>query len=141
LLFGQPAPPRTAETEPNDDSTIANRISAGVPIEGHIGARQAADRSDRDVYEIRVPKAHAVIVEITGVPRLDLVIEGYDAAGQRVFKANDGAAGAGERLRATDLAAGRLFISVREVWVQGQPPTENSTDAYTLTVGLEPARP
>lgn len=137
VLYGQPAPARTAEAEPNDDSTTANRISSGVAVRGHIGARQSTDHSDRDVFVLETVPGKPARIEVSGVPRLDVIVEGYDAEGLRLFKVNEAEAGAGERYTTAVLKVPKLYISVREVWVQGQPPTENSTDAYQLKVVID----
>jgi hypothetical protein len=72
------------------------------------------------------------------VPGLDLVLEGYDREGKLLFKINDHGKDEGERLSPTAPTADPLYLVVREVWVQGEAPLENSTDAYTLRVDRAP---
>ena len=131
--------PPAFEVEPNNEPAQANRILPDRPIEGHLGARQASDRSDRDIFVVHVPRGRRTVqVTLSGVPRLDLILEGFDEAGKRYFRHSLGGAGEGETLTATIPELKRLLVVVREVWVQGVPPTENSTDAYTLTVAFPP---
>ena len=134
LLHGAP-PVLTQEVEPNDEPKDATALTLGVPISGHIGRRVRHDTSDRDVYEVRSLTTRCnTSVEVTGVPALDLVLEGFDRDGRSLFKINDRGPGQAERLPPTEIAADQLYVVVRELWVQGTLPLENSTDAYTLTV-------
>ncbi|MEZ4474553.1 MAG: protein kinase [bacterium] len=128
-------PPPDAEIEPNDDTRQATPLALGLPIRGFVGRRLHPDRSDRDVYAVAVPRGEgALVAEVTGVPGLDVVLEVFDAGGDRLALANDAPVGGGERLRLEQAAGGVVYVVVRELWVQGVQPSENSTDAYALTV-------
>ncbi len=132
---GRPYEPPAREVEPNDDSRNATRIVAGIPISGYIGRRSSTERSDRDVFQVEVPADRPYVeVEVTGVPYIDLVIEGFDLAGTALFKHNGAGEGEGEHLRGTRVDRPKLMVVLREVWVHGQRPTENSTDPYRLVV-------
>jgi len=131
------APPLRAEVEPNDKVEQANAVTPDVELTGHLGRRVVRDQSDRDVFRVIERAGERVRVEVTGVPGLDLVLEGFDGGGHVVFKADDGRRGEGERIEAMVPAEG-LFVQVREVWVLGTSPTENSTDAYRLRAVRRP---
>ncbi len=133
-LHGKPYVPPPFEVEPNDEPAQATRILPGTPIKGHMGARKAKERSDRDIYVIRVPKkTPKARITVTGVPGIDLVVEGFDLEGKKVFKHSEAGVGEGEKM-VVDVAVKKLNLVVREVWVQGERPSENSTDAYELRV-------
>ncbi len=132
---GRPYEPPPQEVEPNDDPKDATRILPGRSITGFLGRRRSANRSDRDVFIVDVP-AHRPYAEIAlgGVPGIDLVVEGFDTDGQLLFKHNKAGEAAGENVRGARVDRPRLVVVVREVWVQGQRPQENSTDAYEMVV-------
>lgn len=128
----------SAEVEPNDDSTSANQLQDAVEIRGHLGRRANRAHSDRDVFVAQVPPtARTVSVTLTAVPNLDLVVEGVNRNGARLFKLNAAAEGVGEAAEGLPIAKERMWFVVREVWVDGRAPGENSTDAYGLTVRFE----
>jgi serine/threonine-protein kinase len=134
---GRPAA-LAVEVEPNDDPPVATPLGLGAEIKGFIGRRQRRETSDRDVYVIEglatSGQGQAVTAQVSGVPGLDLVLEGYDREGRPLFKVNDGGEGAGERLTGRILTVDPLYVVVRELWVQGAVPSENSTDPYTLRI-------
>jgi len=125
------SPPLRAEVEPNDKVDQANALTPDVELAGYLGRRLVRDQSDRDVFRVEASAGERVRLEVTGVPGLDLILEGFDGGGHVAFKADDGRRGEGERVEAMVPAEG-LFVQVREVWVLGTAPTENSTDAYRL---------
>ncbi|MCB9544893.1 MAG: protein kinase [Myxococcales bacterium] len=132
-------PPPEAEIEPNDEPRVATPLAPGVALRGFIGRRQHADRSDRDVFAVAVPAGGGTLTaEVSGVPGLDLVLELFDAEGGRLALANDAPAGGAERLTLPVGVRGEVYVVVRELWVQGVPPSENSTDAYSLVARWAP---
>ncbi len=139
LYLRQANQPLTEEVEPNHEPRLATPLTLGVPMTGFIGARQHDDRSDRDVYRLTDAGGDAVTLSVTGVPRIDLIVEGFNTEGERLFEVNAAGAGEAEAIHDLRVSADPLYLSVREVWVQGQPPGENSTDPYTLTVSLQAA--
>ena len=138
----RPYEPPAFEVEPNDDPAEATRIVEGVGIKGYLGRRRDKDRSDRDVFLVDVPprRPYADIV-VEGVPGIDLVIEGFDTQGKRLFKYNGAGVGGGERVRGGRVDQRQLVVVVREMWVHGQRPSENSTDPYGLVVRFTGAPP
>jgi len=142
----RPYVPPTFEVEPNDDPAQATRIVEGVSIKGYLGRRRDKNRSDRDVYLVDVPPHRPFAeIDLEGVPGIDLVVEGFDTRGKRLFKYNGAGVGAAERVRGGRVDRAQLVVVVREMWVQGQRPSENSTDPYDLVVrfgaDLPAARP
>jgi serine/threonine protein kinase len=143
--YGMRAPewrPPSQEIEPNDDSPQATRMAPGTPISGHLGRRQSKERSDRDVFALDVPPGGAyAAVDLTAVPGIDLIVEGFAVDGTRLFQHSAAGVGEGERFVAPTGGRERVLIVVREVWVHGELPRENSTDAYTLTVSFQASGP
>jgi serine/threonine protein kinase len=127
------------EVEPNEDPATANPLTPGLELKGHIGRRLRRDTSDRDVFVVAgLPPGAHLEGQLGPVPGLDLVLEGYDREGKLLFKINENGKDAGEHLPPTAPTADPLYLVVREVWVQGEMPLENSTDAYTLRVDRAP---
>jgi hypothetical protein len=79
-----------------------------------------------------------VSARLDGVPGLDLVLELFDAQGRRLAKSDAHGHGGGEWIQPTSIGPAEAFVSVREVWIQGQKPTERPNDPYTLTVTWGP---
>jgi hypothetical protein len=84
--------------------------------------------------------ARAVSARLDGVPGLDLVLELFDAQGRRLEKSDAHGRGGGEWLQPVSIGPAEAFLAVREVWVQGQKPTEAPNDPYTLTVTWGPPK-
>jgi serine/threonine-protein kinase len=143
LLRVQKAQPLEVEREPNNSAKEANIIGSGQTVRGHIGRCLSPEESDRDFYRFSIGRGpHVLHVDLTGVPKLDLKLEVFDPAGQRVAVADDLGAGESETLPDVRLdGAGEYYISVREVWVAGKPATENDDDWYTLTASWQPLGP
>ena len=143
--------PLKEEIEPNDETHQANLLRPESPVRGFIGRRTKADRSDRDFFKVNVPPGtRRLSVTLSGVPTLDLVLDGYTYGGKRLAKADEGRTGDGEMFSLDVGSEKRILVAVREVWVKGVAPLENSTDAYTLEVefssgppstALEPPQP
>lgn len=129
-------PPLVEEVEPNDDLRQATALEAGVAMRGHIGKRIERERSDRDVYVLETRSGQRMTAEVSGVPGIDLVLEGFTAEGVPLFKINASAVGQGEVVADHQVEHDRIFLVVRELWVEGQAPSENSTDAYVLSATL-----
>jgi serine/threonine protein kinase len=129
---------RDGEREPNDRPVEANRIASGRPIKGQIGKRLSLEESDRDFFVFSVAAPSLLRVELSGLPNMELVLEVFDGNGNKVAEANNGGVGDGERIPNLGLTAGEHYIAVRQVWVAGQPATENVSDDYTLTATWQP---
>ena len=129
--------PLREEIEPNDETHQANLLLLDSPVRGFIGRRSKADRSDRDFFKVNVPpRTRYLNVRLSGVPTLDLVLDGYTYRGKRLAKGDAGRTGEGESFSLDVGSETRILVAVREVWVKGVAPLENSTDAYTLEVVL-----
>jgi eukaryotic-like serine/threonine-protein kinase len=129
----------SAEIEPNNTAGYANLLASGRPVRGAIGA--ALEGGNPDVDFFRVPVCHGarvVSARLDGVPGLDLVLELFDAQGRRLAKSDAHGRGGGEWIQPTSIGPAEAFVSVREVWIQGQKPNEKPNDPYTLTVTWGP---
>jgi eukaryotic-like serine/threonine-protein kinase len=125
----------TVEHEPNDTPGYANLLPSGVPVRGTIGKLGADGQGDVDYFRIPAGKgARAVDARLEGIPNVDLVLELYDAQGRRVAKSDAHGRGWGEWLQPTIIGPAESYLAVRELWVQGEKPTEDAPDPYTLTV-------
>jgi eukaryotic-like serine/threonine-protein kinase len=124
----------TSEHEPNNAAAYANPIASDVPVTGSIGEVLEGGKPDLDYFQIPAGKgARAVSARLQGIPDVDLVLELFDAQGRRVAKADARGRGGGEWLQPTALGPAGGYLQIREEWVEGQPPTENAGDRYTLS--------
>jgi len=133
------------ESEPNDSALHANQLYPGHAVTGFIGKRNISeDRSDADHYKMAITGTTYLEVTVSKVPRMDLVI---DVAYPEPAKGSDdrprlsspttlnsGGVGDGEHHIVGPFSAESVYFTVREKWDPSVQPTENSTDAYTLTV-------
>jgi serine/threonine-protein kinase len=127
------------EHEPNNTSGMANLLPLGVSVRGTIGKLDDVWRGDVDYYRIPAAKVRrAVDARLEGIPGVDLVLELYDAQGNRIAKSDEHGRGWGEWLQPTIVEPGEAYLVVREAWIQGQKPTENVADPYALTARWGP---
>jgi serine/threonine-protein kinase len=134
--------PLTVEREPNNNPATANLLPRGAPVRGTIG--KLIDEREGDVDYFRVPAgkgARTVSARLQGIPNVDLVLELFDAQGTLVAKSDAGGRGWGEWLQPIAIGPSEVYLSVREVWVQGQKPTQDAPDPYTLTADWGPPQP
>jgi serine/threonine protein kinase len=136
VLLNRDAPSLTAEEEPNDTASQANRIAAGTQVLGYLGKRHSPTEADRDNYLVPWPVGgHRVVtIAVSGLPNLDISLSVNDGDGQHGATADEAGLGAGEIMhrRAID---GPMLITIAEVMAKDQRfPIENVSDAYTLTV-------
>lgn len=134
---------RDVETEPNNTPAQANPIASGRPIKGQIGKRIAVEESDRDFYRFVVEGAEPVVLraEVSGLPNMELIMEIFDGAGNKIADIDNGDVGDGEVAPNLRIAPGEHYIAVREVWIAGQPATENVSDWYALKASWTPIAP
>ncbi len=137
--------PRAEEDEPNNQPADAELLFPGHPMRGTVGKRVSPSESDRDWYRVVNEGAsrRAVSVEVSGIPRMDLILQVFDR-NVRTPLAESDSGRAGEREAVDGLVVDGLvyYVLVREVWVQGRPPTENVSDPYEIRVELgEPSPP
>jgi serine/threonine-protein kinase len=125
----------TVEREPNNTPGYANLLPLGTPLRGTIGKLGADGHGDVDYFRIPAGKgARAVDARLEGIPKVDLVLELYDAQGRRIAKSDERGRGWGEWLQPTIIGPAESYLAVREFWLQGEKPTEDAADPYTLTV-------
>ncbi len=133
--------PRTAEVEPNNEPDDATLIASGAPVTGYLGKRISKTESDKDCYRLaETPAAdgsQAVTVHVTALPNMDIEAQLYDATGRFIAKADLAGVGREEWIRNFRVSA-PLLVVVTEAGRTGLP-TENVSDAYTLTVSLADA--
>ena len=138
------------EAEPNDSVAEANPIFLGHAISGYIGKRNISDaRSDADYYRIELNGNRFVEVTLSGVPRMDLVLDvsfpeatqGSDERPRLSPQMTFDQAGIGETEHhiVGPFDADVLYLTVREKWDPSVEPTENSTDPYELIVRKVPS--
>ena len=130
-------PPPTEELEPNDEPRRATPLMPDVVMRGYLGKRLQPEHSDLDFFALS-GRGAALEAQVTGVPGIDLMLELFDGEGHRLLQANTAGEGAGEVL-AGPVEATPVFLLVREVWVAGQTPSENSTDPYQVRIAWKSA--
>jgi serine/threonine-protein kinase len=129
------------EHEPNNTPGYANLLASGAPVRGTIGKLNADGHGDVDYFRVPAGKgARALDVRLEGIPDVDLVLELYDSQGRRIAKSDEHGKGWGEWLQPTAIDPGEAFLAVRELWTEGQKPTEDAPDPYTLTARWGPPR-
>ena len=114
----------------------------GAPVRGTIGAPLNDREGDVDYYRVPAGKGpRSLHARLEGIPGVDLVLELFDAQGRRVAKSDARGHGLGEWLQPTAIGPTEAYLAVREVWIDGTPPTANALDPYTLTVRWGPPQP
>jgi len=128
------------EIEPNNTPETATLLLAKKYLSGKLGRRLSNRESDRDWYRMEVKGVgpQALKASVTGVPNMDITLKLFDASGGHVTGSDASARGGGEVISQWVVSPGNYFLLVREVWEDGQIPTENVTDAYTFTSSWRP---
>lgn len=131
--------PTSSEREPNNTPGYANLLASGRPVRGALGAPGDSAHGDVDYYRVPIGKgARAVRVRLEGIPGTDLILELFDAQGRRIAKGSAHGRGGGEWIQPFSIGPAEAFIAVREVWVEGQKPTQDLSDTYGLTASWGP---
>jgi serine/threonine protein kinase len=133
--------PDGLEHEPNNTPGYANLLLQ-APVRGTIGTPINDRESDVDYF--RVPAGQgprSLHARLEGIPGVDLVLELFDGQGRRIAKSDARGRGLGEWLQPTAIGPTEAYVAVREVWIDGTPPTVNALDPYTLTVRWGPPQP
>jgi serine/threonine protein kinase len=129
----------TSEHEPNNTPGYANLLAQGAPIRGTIGQGAEGGEGDADFFRVPAGQGDRVVsARLEGIPNVDLVLELYDAQGRRIAKSDAAGRGWGEWLQPTSIGPSEAYLVVRELWIAGQPPTEDAPDPYTLTARWGP---
>jgi hypothetical protein len=130
------------EREPNHVEEEATRLPPDTEVEAYLGQRLSEVSGDVDLFEIRNTASERVAaeIEVTSIPNMDVILEllapGSDAP--RLVSDARGL-GQGERIPNVALEPGRTLVRVREKPAEGQLPTENVSDEYTIRwVPLDP---
>ncbi len=132
------------EVEPNNIASTANRLPPNHPTTGHLGRRRTATEGDIDVYTIRNEAGSRAVISfgVTGIPNIDVIVELFRRGHQDPLRrANSAGVGEGERVPNFPINGREYQLLVRELWVDGQPPTENISDPYTIDWRIETLEP
>ena len=132
------------EKEPNDVPDQANTLWPDLTTKAYLGRRHSPRESDRDWFRIDNPGGAPRIlrVEVSGIPNMDVVVEVVEPGDtQPLIKADNGGRGAGEVVSGLRVSDTSYYLLVRELWVSGQPPTENVSDPYTVKYVLSAPGP
>jgi len=128
---------QTAEQEPNDELAQANELPAGATLTGHLGRRLDESRSDADIYLLRNPggERRVVRIEVSGIPNMDITFELYQGVSTSapVLMADSGGIGQAEVVPNFVVHGNSYYLRVRELWESGRLPTENISDAYSVS--------
>ncbi|MFW5921277.1 MAG: protein kinase domain-containing protein, partial [Polyangiales bacterium] len=131
----QPVPVASAETEPNNEPSQADRLPPDTEITGYIGQRLNSNRSDADVYLIENDSGERRFIsfEVGAVPNMDLVVDLVrKGSSTPVLEVNSGGVGEPERVPSFPLVGETYYLQIRERWLEGSVPTENVSDPYTV---------
>jgi serine/threonine-protein kinase len=133
--------PDGLEHEPNNTPGYANLLPQGA-LRGTIGATINDREGDVDYFRVPAGKGPRTLhARLEGIPGVDLVLELFDAQGRRIAKSDARGRGVGEWLQPTAIGPTEAYLAVREVWIEGTPPTANALDPYTLTARWGPPQP
>ncbi len=130
---------QTAESEPNDVPSKANRIAAGSPITGFLGRRRTTTDGDRDMFRVDWPAGskRVVTVTVSGIPNLDIHLAVNDGDGAHGATIDEGGIGEPEALHRRSID-GPLIITIGQTVANDQRlPVENVSDPFTLAVTEE----
>jgi hypothetical protein len=131
--------PTPLEREPNNTPGYANLLASGRPVRGSLGAPGDSAHGDVDYYRVPIGQgARVVRARLEGIPGTDLILELFDAQGRRIAKGDAQGRGGGEWIQPFSIGPAEAFIAVREVWVDGQKPTQDLNDTYALTASWGP---
>src|SRR5439155_3704873 len=106
--------PVEVEVEPNDTAARANLIASGKTVRGSVGKRLSVDESDRDFYHFHVDRGPALLrAELSPIPNMDLVLDLFDAQGDKLAQSDAGREGDGELIPNWRVDAGDYYLEVR----------------------------
>lgn len=123
------------EVEPNDSQANAQILKQNAAVKGFIQVPQ-----DQDWYKLTIPSDSIVILNaiLTGVPELNLKIECFDEAGDRLIEVDNNKEGEEEILTNYGLKSGNYYLRVRELWVANKPRKSNDSVHYVFKINLNP---
>ena len=123
------------ETEPNNTEKRANKLPESERLEGYLGQRLDTDQGDVDFFSFRYNEnddKHARI-EVSPIPNMDIVLEVMrEGNATPLAISNSGGIGEKEIVPNLPLIEGEYTIRLSERRVEGELPTENVSDAYSI---------
>jgi hypothetical protein len=131
LLFIPLGAQQAAENEPNNEKAQANPLPLNGEIKGY-----ANEREDEDWYQLIIPAPgmDILLIDVSGVPGIDLTMTLYDAAGKQLLAMDGRKEAEGETIVRLRQAPGKFLVNVVAFG-------ESNTDQpYTLRAG-KPDRP
>jgi serine/threonine protein kinase len=144
LAYGvwlRPEPVRRAELEPNDELDLATLIAAEQPARGYLGKRISKTEPDRDFYRVPLPAGAAgdlvITAHVSALPNIDVELSLLDPTGKILAQVSEFGVDGDEWLRRVRVSA-PVFVRISESMPDlPRLPTENVSDAYTLTVRFD----
>ena len=127
------------EIEPNDSTTTATTIEAGVSVEGYLspmGNRSARGLRERDYYKLHISASNKTVIDVkvTGVPGTDLVLSVLDGRGALIRRNDSAGMHMGESISKLGIReAGDYYILVHSK----KKVSGSHTAPYTLRVDVE----
>jgi serine/threonine protein kinase len=141
----RPEPVRRAELEPNDEMDRATLIAAEQPVSGYLGKRVSKTEPDRDYYRVRLPgpqpaggsRELVITAHVGALPNVDVELSLLDPTGKVLAQVSEFGVAGDEWLRRVRVGA-PVFVRISESMPDvPRLPTENVSDAYTLTVRFD----
>jgi serine/threonine protein kinase len=137
----RPEPVRRAELEPNDELDRATLIAAEQPARGYLGKRISKTEPDRDYYRVPLPAGAGgelvITAHVSALPNIDVELSLLDPTGKVLAQVSEFGVAGDEWLRRVHVSA-PVFVLISESMPDlPRLPTENVSDAYTLTVRFD----
>jgi hypothetical protein len=127
----------TQESEPNDRTAIAMPVTIPVIIDGRIRPSQIGNRSDTDIYRVKLAAGQVIEVAVDagklGSP-MDPVVRILDANGGERARDDDSGGNRDAKLVFTAPGAGEYLVEVTDAGNRGG-------DAFVYRLKLAPPRP
>lgn len=129
------------EREPNDKSLLANELQPGGIVRGHYFPSQNllaedADKIEDDWYVVKVekPGLYALNIDVSEVPKIDPLLEIYDANAYKIKEIDGGGVGEPESVRHFGISGPAQFT----LRLRGKNRAANSDVPYELLTELLP---
>jgi serine/threonine-protein kinase len=137
----RPEPVRRAEVEPNDDLDHATLIAPGQAVPGYLGKRISKTEPDRDYYRVPLPAGASgelvITAHVSALPNIDVALSLLDPTGKVLAQVSEFGPAGDEWLRRVRVRSA-VFVRISESMPEApRLPTENVSDAYTLTVHFD----
>lgn len=125
------------ESEPNNELVQANVLPVAQEYTAYLGQRLDEERSDADIYLLRNPGGarRVVRIDVSAIRNMDVTFELYreGITAAPVLTADSGSLGLPESVPNFVIDGPTYYLRVRELWESGRLPTENVSDAYTVS--------